>query len=225
LARVEGVHVLAARPMDDAVDGMAAAAPIDLPRNGRAGVPVEVLYWRDVALVVHPQAQKMHVIPSPCPYLPSTPQELLTMYLEVVGVRAADCYSAAVTIDEPTWLTGVGDRGFGHTNLGGDEMGADGKVRRRLHGATHVVIAYEDAPSLAEGRERWRRYEDEVLHASLDRGTGVREPLTAVAAADVENPFLRVLARGAAVYDAIALFGEEHGPPAYRYCLPLQPRR
>lgn len=225
LARVEGVHVLASRPLDEALDGLTNAAPLDLPHDGWTGVHVAILNWGDIALAVHPQAQRMHVIPSPCHYLPSTPQELLTRYLQIVGVRAAHCFAASVTIDAMRELAGVGSRGFGMSNMGGDEMCADGKVRRRLHGASRVVIVYEDSPDYVAGRDRWQRYQDEVLQATLENGTGARAALAPVDHSDIENPFLRTLVKAASVYDAITMFGEAHAPPPYRYCIPFEPRR
>lgn len=222
VARVEAVYVLADRSLRDAVDGLERAAPVDLPEHGRAGARVDVLNWRDIARVVHPQPQRMHLIPSPCAYLPSTPTELLTMYLEVVGIRASDCYAAAVTIDESFVVAGVGDHGVGYSNRGGEEMCVDGKVRRRLHAATHVVVAYDDRPEYVAGRRRWDAYQEEVLQARLELATAAREPLAAVDAADIDNSLLRSVQRASDLFEAIDPFSEGRLPPPYRYCLPLE---
>ncbi|MCB0966504.1 MAG: hypothetical protein KDB37_06675 [Ilumatobacter sp.] len=219
---VEGVHVLAAAPVAAAIDGLIEAAPVDLPVHGRDGAFVEVLGWSDVASVVHPQPQRTHVIPSPCPYLPSTPQELLVMYLEVVGVRAADCYSAEVTIDGTFELVGVGRYGLGGSNSGGEEMCADGEVRRRLRGATHVVIAYDDRPEYEAGRERWRRYQDEVLQTQLELQTGARRPILPAGSAGLENPLMRSAARAVEAFETLLMYGETQVPPDFRYCQPLE---
>ena len=90
-------------------------------------------------------------------------------YLEVVGVRSEDCYGVQVT-----------------RSARGPRRPLDGELAQELHGgaptqlihaAEHVVIAYRDRDEYATGRERWRAYQDEVLHAKLDHLTGVRPPL------------------------------------------------
>ncbi len=73
---------------------------VDVAFDGVAGTYVEVLNWAAVRRVVHPRPQKGPETPSPFPYLPSTPQEVLLAYLEVVGLRPSDCYGAEVTVDE-----------------------------------------------------------------------------------------------------------------------------
>ena len=35
--------------------------------------------------------------PAPLPHLPTSPHELLTAYLEVVGIHSADCYGVQLT--------------------------------------------------------------------------------------------------------------------------------
>ena len=85
---------------------------------------------------VHPQSQKRFMVPSPFPHLPSTPQELLRAYLEIVGIKPADCYSAQVTEGPARDIQGKGKKGFMSfsTNVGEEQPCADGKDRRRLTG-------------------------------------------------------------------------------------------
>ena len=46
-----------------------------------------------------------------------------------------------------------------------------------IHTAQILVIAYRDSADYAAGRERWRAYQQEVLHARLDHLTEERKPL------------------------------------------------
>ncbi len=124
------------------------------------------------------------------PYLPADPQELLRMYLEVVGVRAADCYGAQVTVHSAQELIGR-VLGEGATNVGPKQPCADGKDRGRIHGAEHVVVTYRDSAAYAEGRARWAAYQKEVLLAHLERGTGIREAVWVDDDRDIDNGLLR----------------------------------
>lgn len=141
------------------------------------------------------------------------------MYLEVVGVRAADCYSAQVTVNHYRELSGrVLDEGS--TNMGPKQPCADGKNRARIHGAEHVVITYRDSPAYAEGRARWATYQHEVLLAHLERQTHVRRPVEDVDGSYSDHALLRAgatLLRGA---ERISTIGERRPPPPYRYCWP-----
>jgi hypothetical protein len=197
---------------------MSAEAPLPVGPETSAGTHIEVLNWGAVAKAVHPRVQHPPAAPSPFPYLPSSPDELLQAYLEVVGVRPTDCYSAQVTIDAPFPL--IGRAGFGSTDIGSSQPCADGKDRRRLHGARQVVIAYRDQADYAEGRLRWEQYQEGVLQAHLERGTDAR------AAIEVDELPKSSLLRGAAKAFDLAVkaseFGEWEPPPPYRYCWPLQ---
>ena len=203
---------------------MVAAAPLQITADQLRLAHVEVLDWSEIARVVHPRPQRSWSVPSPTPYLPSTPQELLGAYIEVVGVRAADCWSAQVTIDRPRELFGVGALS-GRTNLGPKLPCADGKPRMRLHGAQQVVIAYRDAPEYAAGRERWSAYQREVLRARLDDATGRRPPIAVSGNLDgVTNPLLRAglgaLSTADRLMTAVDRIGADDPPPPYRYCWP-----
>jgi hypothetical protein len=165
VARVTGVAAFHTTPQ-------VPEGPVDVPLDGVAGNFVEVLNWAAVRRAVHPRPQKGPETPSPFAYLPSTPQEVLLAYLEVVGLRPGDCYGAEVTIDEISGYGAVTSKdgesvSMDDLRLCGYEKSAcaDGKPRTRLHGGALVVISYRDRPEYAQGRERWRAYQDDVLFA------------------------------------------------------------
>ncbi|HWM11823.1 MAG TPA: hypothetical protein VNO82_20865, partial [Solirubrobacteraceae bacterium] len=160
-AGVDGVHVLATRPVPD------VRAPLDLPEGPPDGVVVEVLQWDALAVAVHPLRQHRAPLPSPFPYLPLTPQELLTAYLEIVGVSPADAFSAQVTHNQPFDLMGRTSAKWGVRRTGGgpDLPSADGKPRKRMAGGHHIVFAYRDAPAYVEGRARFDAYAEGELKA------------------------------------------------------------
>jgi len=217
---VTGVHVFHPNGAGgEALAAMAAEAPLNLPPTTHPGAHTEVLNVGEVVRAVHPRPQDPVPVPSPFPYLPAHPQELLRMYLEVVGVRAADCYSAQVTVDSYRELSGrILDEGS--TNMGPKQPCADGKARGRIHGAEHVVVTYRDSPAYAEGRTRWAAYQQEVLLAHLERQTHVRRPVEDHDGTYADHALIRAgatLLRGA---ERIASIGERRPPPPYRYCWP-----
>jgi hypothetical protein len=181
-------------------------------------VVVDVLQWDAIAVAVHPLRQHRAPVPSPFPYLPLTPQELLTAYLEVVGVAPTDAYSAQVTHHQPFDLMGRTSEKWGVRRTGGgpDLPCADGKRRKRMAGGHHIVIAYRDAPAYVEGRARFDAYAEGELHAHLRRGLNLR-----VAVPKPQNRLLRTIDR---VGDVVEFFSGEMGtedsfvPP--RYCWP-----
>ena len=211
-AIVRGVHVLAARPV------AAAGAPLRLPEGPPEGVVVDVLQWDAIAVAVHPLRQHRATLPSPFPYLPLTPQELLTAYLEIVGVSPADAYSAQVTHDRPFDLMGRTSAKWGVRRTGGgpDLPCADGKPRKRMAGGHHVVVAYRDAPAYVAGRARFEAYAEGELRAHLRRGLNLR--------AQVPKPPNRLMKTIDRVGDVVEFFSGEMGtedgfvPP--RYCWP-----
>ncbi len=194
-----------------------AEAPLALGADVLAGTHTEVLNWKAIAEAVHVRVQHPPPTPSPFPYLPSTPQELLRAYLEIVGVRSFDCTSAQVTIDRPYSL--IGRINMGTTNVGSAQPCADGKPRQRLHGARRVVVSYRDRPEYVAGRERWQRYQHEVLLAHLERATNVRAPVVPDELPD--NPVLRAGARLLDLAEKVSTVGEWEPPPPYRYCWPV----
>ena len=130
VARVTGVAAFHTTPT-------VPPALVDVPLDGVTGTYVEVLNWAAVRRVVHPRPQKGPETPSPFPYLPSTPQEVLLAYLEVVGLRPSDRYGAEVTVDEmsadaPVTSTSSESLGMDDLRLGGyeDSVCVDGKSRR-----------------------------------------------------------------------------------------------
>ena len=209
--------VVAIHPEEDsgAFEQMLAAAPLDLPPEPE-GVHVEVLNWEHIGRAVHLKVHHPPPVPSPFPYLPATPQELLQAYLEVVGVRAADCYSAQATVHRPRPLM---QGGLFTTNLGPKQPCADGEHRMRTRGCEHVVVAYRDRPEYAEGRERWAAYQSDVLEARLQNAVGARSTLK------IDDPTsgwpkpVRAALRVAEWVDRLDEIGTESLPP-YRYCWP-----
>ena len=215
---VEGVVVLLPASDDGGVQAqMAAEAPLLLGDDVLAGIHSEVLNWAAVARAVHPRLQHPPASPSPFPYLPSTPQELLRAHLEIVGLHPTDCYSAQVTIDEPYAL--IGRIAMGTSTLGSAQPCADGKDRRRMHGARRIVVTYRDRPEYADGRERWNRYQHEVLLAHLERATDVRKPV--VPDELPENAFLRAGARALNIAEKASTIGECDSPPPDAFGCPV----
>ena len=215
---VRGVVVFHPEDERGTFERLRSESPLELPRGGADGVHVEVLNWLAIADAVHLKIHHPPSCPSPFPYLPSTPQELLLAYLEVVGVRAADCYGVQATVDHARPLI---QGGFFTTNLGPRQPCADGKPRMRTHGCDRVVIAYRDTPDYVAGRERWAAYEGEVLQARLRNGVRVRPPLVSLDDdfSDIPTPVLRGAFRASALIDRFELWGRETVPP-YRYCWP-----
>jgi hypothetical protein len=178
-ARVLGVSVMLASGAPPQPTGT-----VDVPFDGVAGTHVEVLNWAAVARAVHPRPQRLPEAPSPFPYLPSTPQEMLTAYLEIVGVRPADCFGAAVAVDrfsECSEVLNVREDQLSMAHLKWTDATklpcADGSYRRRLHGGTLIVISYRDSPAYAQGRQRWLDYQRNVLFARLQLKTDARRPI------------------------------------------------
>ena len=210
--------VVALHPPTDgaAYARMEAAAPLTLDGTA-AGVHIEVLNWSDLGRAVHPKIHEPAPVPSPFAYLPATPQELLRAYVEVVGLRPADCYAAQATVDRPRELL---QGGLFTKNWGAKQLCADGERRVRTTGCSQIVVVYRDAPEYAAGRERWAAYQRDVLQARLEAGVHLRPPL--VDDDDVAwlptRP-LRAAVRMADKIDWLLEFGTERLPP-YRYCWP-----
>jgi hypothetical protein len=180
-------------------------------------VHIAILNWGDIRRVVAPRPDQRCLAPSPFPHLPSTGAELLEAYLAVVGVRPQDCYSAQVTLDQPSDIIG----GTAHvtTTSAEAEIAADGVSRKRFRGGSRIVVAYRDAPDYAAGRERWAAYQREVLQTTLEHRIVVREPLDRMSVLD--RGALGKLVRGVeAVGSFVEGDGDEpfRGLPYYRYC-------
>lgn len=183
-------------------------------------VHIEVLNWGDIRRAVAPRPDHRFLVPSPFPYLPSSGAELLESYLAIVGVRPADCYSAQVTLDQPSNILG-GTAHFVSTGAE-SEVGADGQSRKRFRGGSRVIVAYRDGPDYAAGRERWAAYARDVLQASLSHRIQLREPVDRQSSLD--RGVLGKLVRSA---EAVGSFvdGEYDDEPLkdlphYRYCWP-----
>lgn len=222
IARVTGVHAFHPGGLGAGVfEALRSERP--LAAAPREGVHFEVLNWRAIARAIRPESHRRDPIPSPFPYLPGTPQELLRAYVEVVGLRPADSYSAQVTEDDARDISGVSRKGIVTmgTNRGEKQPCADGEERPRLVGGSRVVVAYRDRPEYAKGRERWSAYGRDVLEAALSHGTDVRAPV--VGPDFLERGVVGRLSKVAGeVYEFIeGLPGDpfEDIPP-YRYCWP-----
>lgn len=228
VARVTGVTVL-----HNAVLHNVAAVPagkVSVPFDGVAGTHVEVLNWAHVRRVVHPRPQRDPETPSPFPYLPATPQEVLLAYLEVVGLRPADCFGAEVTIDELSSYGPVtspnddslsmGDLGFGGYLA---SVCADGKSRTRLQCGALIVISYLDRPEYVDGRARWRAYQDDVLFARMHLKTGARRVIADEFEGVAGGAAMRAVTKVAGFLDKVTLSGEpDYFRMNLRYCQPLR---
>jgi hypothetical protein len=218
-ATVHGVHVLVAGGAPGAaLRGAAEGAPWRIADGPPEGVHLEVLQWDAIAQVVHPVRQQRAPQPSPFPYLPLTPQELLRAYLEIVGVAPADAYAAQVTHDRSFDLMGRTSEKWGVRRTGGgpDLPCADGTPRQRMAGGHHIVVAYRDKPEYAEGRERFDAYAEGELQVRLRAGLGLRAP--------VPKPSGRLMKTIDRVGDVVDFFSDGGGTDstfvAPRYCWP-----
>lgn len=220
---VTGVHV-----WHPAGHGTEAAAQMrgtrPFPIAPLPDVQVVVLNWSGIRRAVAPVSGQPPLAPSPFPYLPSTPQELLRAYLDIVGVRAGDSYGVAVTEDAPKDLDSVTSKGgmTVRTNRGAPQPCVDGTLRPRLNGGARIVCAYRNRPEYATGRERFAAYQRDVLRAQLELGAE-RRPLEHHDALDRLPGGLRGLAKATASAGAFLSVGSptvfEKLPP-YRYCWP-----
>jgi hypothetical protein len=214
LTIVRGVVALHPQETSGTYQRMVDASPFALDLSG-SGVHVEVLSWSDVGRVVQPEIHHPPACPSPFPYLPSTPQELLRAHLEVVGLHPSDCYSAQATFAR---ARGLEQGGLFTTNLGPKQPCADGKDRMRTAACEVVVVVYRDRPEYAAGRERWAAYQRDVLHAHLERGAAARRVLDVPDDSGWPSP-IRAAFKVAEAVDWFSEIGVED-IPSYRYCWP-----
>lgn len=198
---------------EDLAVGYLVAAGIGPDQTvGIAGVHTEVLNWRAIARAVQPDVRRPGRIPSPFPYLPATPQELLVAYLDIVGVEPVDAYSAQVTEDAARDFQHAEDAqhedrelAFNtRSNTGTKQPCTDGKDRPRLIGGSRVVVVYRDSEAYAKGRARWASYERDVLLAALHHETYLRRPVEAPPSTPYGGGAVGKTLRGAEkVYNAI----------------------
>lgn len=230
-AAVGGVHVF--HPADGTVDAalaqLRAARPIVLPPGPPPGVHIEVLNWRAIASAVQQRSGIPFLVPSPFPYLPSTPQELIKAYIDIVGVNPFDSYAAHVGEDSARDIKDRGGKWISTERTTGDSQPCvDGKARSRLTGGSVVVIAYRDRREYAEGRGRWSAYETDVLQAKLANGTKARTPITAMEYGSLGSGTRRLVKAAekvANVVDDIVGDGDSSDSPfdrlpPHRYCWP-----
>jgi hypothetical protein len=182
-AHVDGALVLS-RPSEAvtrAHEELMGEAPLDLPARPVLPLYSEILDWEAIAAWVAPDRNGPPRVPSPLPHLPSSWQELMTAYLEVVGVRPEDCYGVQVTREAT--VEGIADLSTASMRKNFRSPPklpcADGKDRARIQASELVVVAYRDRAEYQEGRARWRAYQDAVLRAKLDHRTDVRPVIDA----------------------------------------------
>ncbi len=168
-AEIEGVLQFTRTSLEDAQRAMAAEAPLarlDSPFH------LEILDWEAVAAYNSPFRWGPARIPAPLPHLPTDFHELLSMYLEVVGLRPEDCYGVQATRTREGMLADLSLASF-KKNFNADQS--------RCHAAEHLVLTYRDSEAYREGRERWAAYQRDVLRARLDHLSGVRAPIEPLA--------------------------------------------
>lgn len=184
----------------------------------QVGTVCDVLHWDRIARAVHPVRQQRAPLPSPFPYLPLTPQEMIRSYIEIVGLDPADCWSTQVTHGRAFDMMGRTSMKAGIRRTGGgpDLPCADGKPRKRMSGGEHLVFTYEDSPVYAAGRERFDRWMRTELQAELRRTLGIMEPVPKPA-----GRLERAFDRAADVYEFITWEPGMEGLKDFpRYCWP-----
>lgn len=213
---------------DHSRDALAGAAPMSLPVGAPAGVHVEVLNWHAIAQAVHPDSQSRPPVPSPFPYLPGTPQELIRSYLDIVGVNPFDSYAASVTEDTFRDLRTLRRKGFMqvNTNTSTSLPCVDGESRMRMFGGSLVVVAYRDRPDYVTGRQRWAAYERDVLQSQLSQGTGARRPVTPMAFGSLGRGTRQAIRWAEIALDTVSYFVDDASSDQrgdrqpHRYCWP-----
>jgi hypothetical protein len=173
---IEGVLLFTRVDLEPRHRELMAAAPLKtLPPSP---FHLEILDWEAVAAWVSPYRYGPPRTPSPLPHLPSDPRELLTAYLEIVGVASSDCYGVQITRTSEALIGDLSLASF-RRNLGAKPKlpCADGRDRTRMISPQHIVIAYRDRPDYAQGRQRWRAYQHTALRARLDHLSRVRPPI------------------------------------------------
>ncbi|MCB0871160.1 MAG: hypothetical protein KDB52_10035 [Solirubrobacterales bacterium] len=217
--RASGFCAFAGSTVDQSrLDAARSGAPHGLPHGPPQGTVIDVLHWEQVARAVHPVRQQRAPLPSPFPYLPLTPQELIRSYLEIVGLDPADCWSTQVTHGRYFDLMGRTSMkwGVGRTGGGPDLPCADGKLRKRMAGGHHIVIAYQDSEKYRAGRERFDAWMRSELQAELRRTLGIMEPVP-----KPDGALVRSIDRAADIYEFFTMNPtSEHIKNHPRYCWP-----
>jgi hypothetical protein len=170
-AHVDGALVLS-RPSEAVTRAhgqLMAEAPLALAARPVLPFYAEILDWEAVAAWVAPDRHGPPRTPSPLPHLPSSWRELMSAYLEVVGVRPEDSYGVQVT-------RAASSQGIADLSLATFRKNLSGPAKL-IQAGELVIVAYRDRAEYEEGRVRWRAYQEEVLRARLDHRTDVRPPL------------------------------------------------
>ena len=147
-----GVRILHLSDERAARKGLERERPVASPPSPSAELRLELLWWGRIREATREGAEHEPRHPSPAPHLPVEVPELLTAYLEVVGVQPAACLGV-----------GAGVSRAGPRTLDRQRMRA---VRR--HVTDLVTVIYRDSPAYAEGRERWAAYCAEQYGDSLE---------------------------------------------------------
>ena len=195
----------------------ACARPRRCTCTAPEGIHVEVLNWSAVAAAVHTRVTHPPPVPSPFPYLPATPQELLRAYLEVVGVRPEDSYSA-----QATRRPGPPAQRRAHQHSAPSSPARTARTRMRAHGCEHVVFVYRDRPEYAAGRARWAAYQEQQLQAAAR----ARRPASAAgsrsgrARRPVRQASHAPPRRSSACTGTTGSRAPARTPTPYRYCWP-----
>ena len=169
---------------------------------------------------MHPKVHHPPPVPSPFPYLPATPQELLRAYLEIVGLRPR---TATARRPPSTSARAIQQGGLFTTNIGAKQPCADGTPRMRTHACEHVVFVYRDRPEYVEGRARWDAYLADVLQAQLVRANPrppVQDDEDLAGIPGLLRPVVRV-ASFLDRFDPDTWFDSREEIPPQRYCWPL----
>lgn len=201
--RSTGLVTFAGTEVDqDRLDMARKGAPHFLPHGVPPGTVIDVLHWDQIAQAVHPVRQRRAPLPSPFPYLPLTPQELIRSYLEIVGLDPGDCWSTQVTHGRYFDLMTRTSTKWGVSRTGGgpDLPCADGKARKRMAGGHHVVIAYQDSERYRSGRARFDEWMSGELQAELRRTLGIMEPVPKPA-----GSIMKTFDRAASVYEFLSM--------------------
>src|SRR3954470_9035038 len=167
-AELEGVLLFTRANREEPLRAMAAEAP--LPRLD-SPFHLEILDWEAVAAYNAPFRWGSARVPAPLPHLPTDPRELLTGYIEDVGVAPEDCYGVRLARRGEGVVADLSLASF-RQNFNSDKS--------RFHATEHVVLAYRDSDALREGRARWAAYQRDVLRARLDHLSSVRPPIAAI---------------------------------------------
>lgn len=126
-------------------------APVPYAPEQAPPAHVALLDWSPIALAIQRVWTDPPADPNGFPHLPTTPQELLSQYLRVVGVRPEDSYGVSTSV--------TGQQSGFFTRAGLDA--------ERGQACSLITAVYRDRPEYQEGRARFEQYRAEVLRMPL----------------------------------------------------------